>query len=123
MLGRLPHPADAQLLITERRKGVDGDEEEAELIEEQFREAISKAGYHSHERVHVPTKTAGRWVIEALGKRRGDMVTTDCGAKLRALIEANTGCRTSASTGAKPMVADSSSAARTHSVMVRCDTT
>ena len=62
VLSRLPEPADAQKLILERQSEADVEMEEADLIQDFFREQLERLDYDpDREIIHIPNDALVRW--------------------------------------------------------------
>ncbi|MDX1945219.1 MAG: hypothetical protein SFU86_07420 [Pirellulaceae bacterium] len=63
VLARLPEPADAQAIIAERQGAVDVEADEAELIQDYFRQQLEALNYATdREEVLIPSATVARWL-------------------------------------------------------------
>jgi len=85
VLERLPEPGEAQRVIAERQNVTDVEIEEADIIEDQFRDELERAAYETvFEAVFVPSKIARQWISEALGNSK--FTTTSASRLLKQLI-------------------------------------
>jgi hypothetical protein len=70
VLSRLPEPAEAQRVILERQATSDVEREEAELVEEFFRDRLQELDYcPDTERVFIPSTVARDWFNAATNER------------------------------------------------------
>lgn len=70
VLSRLPDPAEAQKVIFERQGAADVEIEEADLIEDYFRQQLAGLGYDADmDRVFIPSVVVCTWLGAALNDR------------------------------------------------------
>eukprot|EP00913_Durusdinium_trenchii_P008855 g8321.t1 len=68
VLSRLPDPAEAQRVITERQGEADAEGEESESFEDAICEHLRDASYSpDRDRVFIPSKLAAEWLSEVTG--------------------------------------------------------
>lgn len=70
VLSRLPEPAEAQAVIAERQQVADVEIEEADTIEDYFRDQLERLDYVTdREQIFIPNVTAARWLGAATNEK------------------------------------------------------
>ena len=84
ILSRLVDPEGIQKVILQRQKEIDVDCDDAEVIEDYFREQLNSLRYETDDHVFIPGSIAAKWLYEATGER---LTTTKATQDIKTKIE------------------------------------